>query len=115
MPNKPYPADILTQTQSILEAWKQINPDLTLGELTQAVLEGELTDSGPILAQINSLETQLIHLRNQRDAIFASMWDKVKRVRSGVKAIYGDDSSQYEMVGGTRSSERKAPVRKPKA
>jgi hypothetical protein len=88
---------------------------LTLGELTQAVLEGELTDSGPILAQIDSLETQLIHLRNQRDDVFASMWDKVKRVRSGVKAIYGDDSSQYEMVGGTRTSERKAPVRKPKA
>jgi hypothetical protein len=35
------------------------------------------------------------------------MWDKVKRVRAGVKANYGDDSQQYEMVGGTRMSERK--------
>jgi hypothetical protein len=115
MPNKPYPADILTQAQSVLEAWKQINPDLTLGELTQAALAGELSDASPLLAQIDALETQLTNLRNQRDALFASMWDKVKRVRSGVKAIYGDDSSQYEMVGGTRASERKAPVRKAKA
>ncbi len=30
----------------------------------------------------------------------------------GVKAIYGDDSSQYEMVGGTRLSERKTYARK---
>jgi hypothetical protein len=35
-------------------------------------------------------------------------------VRSGVKAIYGDDSLQYEMVGGTRLRERKTPVAKPK-
>jgi hypothetical protein len=40
------------------------------------------------------------------------MWDKVKRVRAGVKANYGDDSSQYEMVGGTRLSERKPPTRR---
>jgi hypothetical protein len=40
------------------------------------------------------------------------MWDKVKRVRAGVKANYGDDSSQYEMVGGTRLSERKSPTRR---
>ena len=25
---------------------------------------------------------------------------------------YGDDSSQYELVGGTRLSDRKAPTRK---
>ena len=35
------------------------------------------------------------------------MWDKVKRVRAGVKANYGDDSQQFEMIGGTRTSERK--------
>jgi len=32
-----------------------------------------------------------------------------------MKAIYGDDSSQYEMIGGTRLSERKSPARKAKA
>jgi hypothetical protein len=26
---------------------------------------------------------------------------------------FGDDSSEYEMVGGTRLSDRKRPVRKP--
>jgi hypothetical protein len=41
-----------------------------------------------------------------------ALWDKVKRVRKGVKANYGDDSSQYEMVGGTRTSERQPRTRK---
>lgn len=33
---------------------------------------------------------------------YEGLWDKVKRVRNSVKANYGDDSSQYEMVGGMR-------------
>jgi hypothetical protein len=54
-------------------------------------------------------------MRNQRDALYTELWDKVKRARSGVKANYGDDSSQHEMVGGTRLSERKSPTRKTKS
>ena len=57
-------------------------------------------------------EDQLTNLRNQRDTINQSLWDKVKRARAGVKANYGDDSSQYEMVGGTRLSERKSARRR---
>jgi hypothetical protein len=62
-----------------------------------------------------ALEAQITNLRNQRDELYQEMWDKVKRVRNGVKANYGDDSSQYEMVSGTRLSERKSPTRKAKA
>ncbi len=61
---------------------------------------------------MDALGAQLTDARNRRDALYTAIWSKVKRVRSGVKGIYGDDSSQYEMVGGTRLSERKAPVRK---
>ena len=55
-----------------------------------------------LAAKLNSFVCQ--------DAFFhkiAGIWDVVKRVCAGVKAIYGDDSSQYEMVGGTPMSERK--------
>jgi hypothetical protein len=38
----------------------------------------------------------------------------VTRALNGVKFKYGADSSEYEMVGGTRQSERKKPVRKAK-
>ena len=52
-------------------------------------------------AQITPLEAQL-----------SALWDKVKRVRNSVKGTFGDDSSQYEMVGGTRLSDRKPARRK---
>ena len=59
-------------------------------------------------------DAQITDLRNKRDVIYDRLWDKTKRVRNAVKGLYGDDSSEYEMVGGKRISERKPPVRKPK-
>ena len=37
---------------------------------------------------------------------------EISRARMGIKVIYGDDSSEYEMVGGTRLSDRKPVARK---
>ncbi len=112
MPKKLYPTDVLEQAQSVANAWDQINEEMTFGELNLASLNDDLGQAGPLQSQMDALETQLTDLRNQRDALFSSIWDKVKRVRASVKGIYGDDSSQYEMVGGTRLSERKPPTRK---
>jgi hypothetical protein len=115
MPKKLYPTDVLEQAQSVLAAWNQIDDGLTYGTVTNATLSVDITRSSGLLAQMDTLEAQLTDLRNQRDAVYQELWDKVKRVRNGVKANYGDDSSQYEMVGGTRLSERKSPTRKAKA
>jgi len=112
MTKKPFPTDVLEQAQSVANAWEQINEEMTFGDLTFSALAGDLSNAAPIQSQIDSLETQLTNLRNQRDELFLSIWDKVKRARNGVKANYGDDSSQYEIVGGTRLSERKSPTRK---
>jgi len=38
----------------------------------------------------------------------------VTRARSGIRSVFGPDSTQYEQAGGTRTSERKTPTRKPK-
>jgi hypothetical protein len=40
------------------------------------------------------------------------MWEKVKRARAGMKANSGGASQEYEMVGGTRLSDRKSQARK---
>lgn len=103
--------DTIDQAEVVLEAWKNIDPALQLGGIPLAALEDEVSQTRALYAKINSLETQLIDLRNRRGAINLSVWDKVKRVRTGVKSLFGDDSSEYEMVGGTRVSERKRPTR----
>ena len=41
---------------------------------------------------------QLSDLRNKRDEQMTQMWDALKRVRATVKGVYGDDSSEYELV-----------------
>jgi hypothetical protein len=110
---KTFPTDVLEQAKIVLDAWKQINQEMTLGDLNPALLAKNIEDAGKIEANIANLETQLINMRNQRQVSFTAVWDKVKRARAGVKAIYGDDSSQYEMIGGTRLSERKSPTRQP--
>jgi hypothetical protein len=112
MSKKLYPTDVLEQAQSVLAAWNQMDDGLVYGTITNATLSADITQAGQLLSQMNALEAQITNLRNQRDALYQELWDKVKRVRNGVKANYGDDSSQYEMVGGTRLSERKSPTRK---
>jgi hypothetical protein len=112
MPKKIYPTNILIQAQAILDAWKHIDLNLKIGELSQADLEADIAKSKLIQSQLNELKAKFTDIRNQRDMLYVGIWDKVKRVRNGVKGIYGDDSSQYERIGGTRRSERKPHKRK---
>ena len=109
---KPYPPNIVERAHNTLNAWKMIDDSLTFGSLDPAALSVEIDSASDLAANIDRLETQLVHLRNQRDDLYTSIWDKLKRVKYGIKAVYGDDSSEYEMGGGTRLSERKVPARK---
>ena len=112
MAPKGYPTDILFQATDVLAACKQIDPDMQTGTLTQAAFADALVQTRAIQSQIQALEVQLVDLRNKRDERLTNVWDTIKRVRSTIKGIYGDDSSEYELVGGTRMSERKKAVRK---
>jgi hypothetical protein len=75
-------------------------------------LTTDLSAYAPLDAEINKLEKQLADKRNQREQLCIATWDKVKRVRASVRGIYGDDSTQYELVGGTRLSDRKPRARR---
>ena len=113
--SKLYPADIVKQTQAVIEAWKNINPNFKAGDLTPDKLAATLAQVDPILAQMNTLNAQMTDQRNKRDDVYSTLWQYLKTVRTSIKGQYGDNSSQYEMVGGTRISERKPGGRKPKA
>lgn len=112
MTTRPYPPDVLDQAYAGLEAWKKIDPELCIGDLSHTVLQSTLDQVAEALTEIDNLEVQLIDWRNRRDDLLKEAWGTVKRLRASIRGIYGDDSSQYEMVGGTRLSERKPPRRK---
>jgi hypothetical protein len=100
--SKLFPTDIFEQQMS--SAWGR--------STTNWRLPSEHRRFTMAVNRSRAIEENLTDLRNQRDAAHQDLWDKVKRLRSGVKATFGDDSSQYEMVGGTRMSERKSAARK---
>jgi hypothetical protein len=112
MTHKLYPPDILTQAQDVRLGWQQVNEELTFGEVTPASLAEDLNAASPLNALIRGLDMQLADKKDQRDNLYNSMWDKIKRIRAGFKANYGDDSQQFETVGGTRMSDRKPRARK---
>ncbi len=110
--SKPYPTDVLNQLKTAISTWESIDTTLKIGKPSIAELEATLARGETLRQEITALETQLTDLRNKRDEAYATGWKYITRLRSGIKAIYGDDSSEYEMVGGTRLSERKPRSRR---
>ena len=105
------PSDVLDQAIAVQDAWSQIDEELTFGTLNIGALTMDINGLRSAELSLVSLEHQMIEMRDKRDALKESTWDKVKRARGGVKAYFGDDSTQYNIIGGTRLSDRK-PIRK---
>jgi hypothetical protein len=111
MTKKLFPTNLINQAISVQDAWGRIDAQLTFGNLSIGALGTDINSLRQVEAELAGLENQLTDMRNRRDAFQQSTWDKVKRVRASIKGVYGDDSPQYELVGGTRLSDRK-PIRK---
>jgi hypothetical protein len=111
MSKKNYPHDILEQANELQSAWAKIDEALVFGKLGMAELVTEINRLRAIDLNLTDLETQMNELRNERDDVSLSTWDKVKRARAGFKSFFGDDSSEYDLAGGTRARDRKSPRR----
>jgi len=113
MGKKLYPSNVLKDAIRVQVAWKQIDEELAFGGMNIAALATDIEEIRKTQPELASLEHQLMQVRNRRDELYLSAWDRVKRVRASVKGMYGDDSSEYELVGGTRRSDRKRARRTP--
>ncbi len=60
----------------------------------------------------NQALAALDQLLNEFQAEEAELNEMNRRILSAGEAVFGPDSSEYEMLGGTRKSERKRPTRK---
>jgi glutamate-1-semialdehyde aminotransferase len=111
MPRK-YPFDTtLADSEQIERVWAE-NPTFSLGEITLAALQTKLKDLREKRDQAETLRTQLTALTNDLNTRTAELATINTRARSGFRAVYGTDSTQYEQAGGTRASERKRPSKK---
>jgi hypothetical protein len=97
-------------------ALNSIDPALDLGNgLTLADYK---TKTAALKTKNDTYNSDLSDLDASLNAIQAAekaLDDLSARMLAGVGSKYGKDSSEYEQAGGTRTSERKPPLRKPKA
>ena len=104
---------MLAEAAKILDVWRT-NPELGLGTLTLEQFQEAIGGAEQATAAVESKRTELTGLLNTRDDLLGTLNELISRTRSGIRAVYGPDSSQYQQSGGTRKSERKPPKRKAK-
>ncbi len=103
----------LEGAQQRLAALSSIDPTLDLGTgLTLAAYRAEVVSVQAKQDAYNTLLSQVDQSYNEFQAAEKSIRDLSERMLAGVASKYGKDSSEYEMAGGTRKSERKRPTRK---
>lgn len=107
--------DILMNAGTVIDVW-DANADLKVGagatEIKKADVEADVTGLRAFDDEISALEVQLKGLVRQRRDLKTALSAKITRIKSGIRATYGPDSSQYSQAGGVRSSERKTRARK---
>lgn len=114
MPGKNSVDDVLAEAAKIVDVWSG-NPDFKMGSITLDSFKASMAAVQNASATVESKRTELTGLITNRDVKTSSLNDLVSRARSGVRASFGPDSTEYEQVGGTRRSERKSPARKTKS
>lgn len=96
-----------------LAAVKSIDPALDLSNgLTVENYEVEIQKTKDAINQYNTTLSTIDDLYNNALARIEILKDWNERILNGVASKYGKNSSQYEMAGGVRKSERKKPIKK---
>ena len=96
-----------------LSGIKSISPDLDLNDgLTVRNYEQQIKKTKDQIDVYNTTLGTIDDLYNASLAEIEILKDWNERVLNGVASKYGTNSSQYEMAGGVRKSERKKPKKK---
>jgi hypothetical protein len=104
---------VLETARQRLVGLKSITPVPDFGpSLAITGYESEITGFNALLDNYNQKVVLLDDLQNQLQAAEDALHEKNKRILSAVEGQFGSDSSQYELVGGTRLSERKRATKK---
>jgi hypothetical protein len=111
MPSNNTISSVIAEGAKIVDVWTA-NPTFTLGQVTLDVFKAQMAELQAAAATVESKRTELTGLMNARDAKSGNISELVSRARSGIRAAFGPDSTEYEQAGGTRRSERKPAKRK---
>jgi hypothetical protein len=104
---------LLQEAHAIKEALEQMGANVPAG-ISAAEMADRIAALENIISELDKVNANRTQLVNSKADVAERVSDYVVQVRSVIKGISGPDSSEYEMVGGTRKSERKKPKKKDK-
>lgn len=90
---------------SIIEALRQINPAFKIRGEPQDKMSDKMDRYNEIIALMAGLEAQSTTLMNERDRILEYFTQLPVITREVIAGEFGKNSNEYELVGGTRTSE----------
>lgn len=113
MPRQKRGSRILEKAQRRLDGIMMINDKLDLGSgYTTTTYDKRITDLRKTLSQYNQVLSQADALQTAVEEAERELADFSDHMLVNIAAKFGKDSSQYEMAGGVRKSERKRPTRR---
>ncbi|MCI5225792.1 MAG: hypothetical protein D3918_03810 [Candidatus Electrothrix sp. AX2] len=102
---------LLQEANEIKKALEKIDDRLPDG-LKAADMETRMEAVESVVDELDAVNAERTRLVDRKGEQSKHLSDHIVQVRSAVKGIFGADSAEYDMVGGTRTSERKRSKRK---
>jgi hypothetical protein len=106
--------NVIAEAEQIARVW-EANETFSMGEVTLASLNAKIEELRAARQRVEDQRTLLTKLVNDQNDKATDVTGLVTRARSGFRATYGPNSSQYEQAGGTRQSEKKPRTSKKKS
>jgi hypothetical protein len=104
-------ADFIAEGKRLTAALVGIEAKLPV-ELTSARLSAIVTTLEANSSTVKRLRSEITAAIEAKDASMKEIKEFMKRAKAGAKAAFGDDSLEYERLGGKRMSERKKATKK---
>lgn len=102
---------LLQEAGEVKEALEKIGDGLP-DAVSAAEMETRIAALEAKVGELDALNAERTRLVNEKGENAGNLSDYIVQVRSVIKGVFGADSSEYDMVGGTRTSERKKPKKK---
>ena len=103
--------EIVADIEQLIRVWTA-RPELALAGLTREGVAAKLAGFKTKRAGVEDLRTQLTAAVNDINQEATELVDIGNRGRSAARGQFGNDSTEYEQLGGKRASDRKRPKRK---
>ena len=103
--------NLATDARSALLFWEG-HPDIKLQGITCEQFKQTQGEFQQVADEVVVKDGELQAAMTERDKLGDQVRLVITRLRSGVRSYYGPDSDEYKLVGGTRQSDRRRPVRR---